>query len=96
MMVLYKNDFGQCRLSENNDLVSHLPQAQTKGTLGVKSSRTLAPSWCSTHGVRSLTMFLSRVDPSSALDFLWACSHIPRIWQGRDQKTPQVRHWDTL
>ncbi|XP_062868566.1 integrator complex subunit 1 [Trichomycterus rosablanca] len=32
-----------------------------------------------------------RVDPSSALDFLWACSHIPRIWQGRDQKTPQKR-----
>uniref|UniRef100_A0A6Q2XXX1 Integrator complex subunit 1 n=1 Tax=Esox lucius TaxID=8010 RepID=A0A6Q2XXX1_ESOLU len=30
-----------------------------------------------------------RLDPTSALDFLWACSHIPRIWQGRDQKTPQ-------
>lgn len=34
---------------------------------------------------------VSRLDPSSALDFLWACSHIPRIWQGRDQKIPQVR-----
>lgn len=33
----------------------------------------------------------SRLDPSSALDFLWACSHIPRIWQGRDQKISQVR-----
>ncbi|KAJ8389650.1 hypothetical protein AAFF_G00115260 [Aldrovandia affinis] len=32
-----------------------------------------------------------RLDPSSALDFLWACSHIPRIWQGRDQKTSQKR-----
>ncbi|RXN10733.1 integrator complex subunit 1 [Labeo rohita] len=31
------------------------------------------------------------LDPTSALDFLWACSHIPRIWQGRDQKTPQKR-----
>ncbi|KAJ3581991.1 hypothetical protein NHX12_016009 [Muraenolepis orangiensis] len=30
-----------------------------------------------------------RLDPSPALDFLWACSHIPRIWQGRDQKIPQ-------
>uniref|UniRef100_A0A669F6N8 Integrator complex subunit 1 n=1 Tax=Oreochromis niloticus TaxID=8128 RepID=A0A669F6N8_ORENI len=30
-----------------------------------------------------------KLDPSSALDFLWACSHIPRIWQGRDQKIPQ-------
>lgn len=33
----------------------------------------------------------NRVDPTAALDFLWACSHIPRIWQGRDQKTPQKR-----
>lgn len=33
-----------------------------------------------------------RLDPSSALDFLWACSHIPRIWQGRDQKIRQVRY----
>ena len=32
-----------------------------------------------------------RLDPSSSLDFLWACSHIPRIWQGRDQKIRQVR-----
>ncbi|MGH0122324.1 UNVERIFIED_CONTAM: hypothetical protein FKN15_003115, partial [Acipenser sinensis] len=32
-----------------------------------------------------------RLDPSSSLDFLWACIHIPRIWQGRDQKTPQKR-----
>nr|XP_020466080.1 integrator complex subunit 1 isoform X2 [Monopterus albus] len=32
-----------------------------------------------------------KLDPSSALDFLWACSHIPRIWQGRDQKIPQKK-----
>ncbi|XP_056870857.1 integrator complex subunit 1 isoform X1 [Takifugu flavidus] len=30
-----------------------------------------------------------KLDPSSSLDFLWACSHIPRIWQGRDQKIRQ-------
>lgn len=43
-----------------------------------------------------VTLFhlISRLDPTSALDFLWACSHIPRIWQGRDQKTPQV--WSQL
>ncbi|KAF3845959.1 hypothetical protein F7725_003037 [Dissostichus mawsoni] len=34
---------------------------------------------------------LLQLDPSSALDFLWACSHIPRIWQGRDQKIPQKK-----
>uniref|UniRef100_A0A3Q3XEF0 Uncharacterized protein n=1 Tax=Mola mola TaxID=94237 RepID=A0A3Q3XEF0_MOLML len=32
-----------------------------------------------------------KLDPSSALDFLWACSHIPRIWQGRDQKICQKK-----
>ncbi|XP_020830897.1 integrator complex subunit 1 isoform X2 [Phascolarctos cinereus] len=32
-----------------------------------------------------------RFDPSAALDFLWACIHVPRIWQGRDQRTPQKR-----
>ncbi|KAB0403447.1 hypothetical protein E2I00_001896, partial [Balaenoptera physalus] len=31
-----------------------------------------------------------RFDPSASLDFLWACIHIPRIWQGRDQRTPQA------
>ncbi|XP_073504214.1 integrator complex subunit 1 isoform X1 [Phyllobates terribilis] len=30
-----------------------------------------------------------RFHPSASLDFLWACVHIPRIWQGRDQRTPQ-------
>ncbi|KAM7228610.1 hypothetical protein CapIbe_021064 [Capra ibex] len=33
----------------------------------------------------------SRFDPSASLDFLWACIHVPRIWQGRDQRTPQKR-----
>ncbi|XP_049759647.1 integrator complex subunit 1 isoform X1 [Elephas maximus indicus] len=32
-----------------------------------------------------------RLDPSASLDFLWACIHVPRIWQGRDQRTPQKR-----
>ncbi|XP_062999601.1 integrator complex subunit 1 [Elgaria multicarinata webbii] len=32
-----------------------------------------------------------RFDPTASLDFLWACIHIPRIWQGRDQRIPQKR-----
>ncbi|XP_032315764.1 LOW QUALITY PROTEIN: integrator complex subunit 1 [Camelus ferus] len=32
-----------------------------------------------------------RFDPSASLDFLWACIHVPRVWQGRDQRTPQRR-----
>ncbi|XP_048349441.1 integrator complex subunit 1 isoform X2 [Sphaerodactylus townsendi] len=32
-----------------------------------------------------------RSDPAASLDFLWACIHIPRIWQGRDQRIPQKR-----
>lgn len=34
--------------------------------------------------------FPPRLDPSASLDFLWACIHVPRIWQGRDQRTPQA------
>ncbi|XP_053327489.1 integrator complex subunit 1 [Spea bombifrons] len=37
-----------------------------------------------------------RFDPSASLDFLWACIHIPRIWQGRDQHTPQKRRDEFL
>uniref|UniRef100_A0A8C5R0A5 Integrator complex subunit 1 n=1 Tax=Leptobrachium leishanense TaxID=445787 RepID=A0A8C5R0A5_9ANUR len=37
-----------------------------------------------------------RFDPSASLDFLWACIHIPRIWQGRDQHTPQKRRGELV
>ena len=33
--------------------------------------------------------FYYRFDSTSALDFLWACMHIPKIWQGRDKKPPK-------
>lgn len=38
----------------------------------------------------TLGSLLPRFDPSASLDFLWACIHVPRIWQGRDQRTPQA------
>ncbi|XP_062264051.1 integrator complex subunit 1 isoform X1 [Platichthys flesus] len=51
-------------------------------------------NWCTL--LQCISALLSKrqdykLDPSSALDFLWACSHIPRIWQGRDQKIPQKK-----
>lgn len=51
-------------------------------------------SWTTLH--RCIRMLLSknrehRSDPAVSLDFLWACIHIPRIWQGRDQRIPQKR-----
>ncbi|XP_066292608.1 integrator complex subunit 1-like [Branchiostoma lanceolatum] len=30
-----------------------------------------------------------RISSTAALDFLWACIHIPKVWQGRDTKVPQ-------
>ena len=30
---------------------------------------------------------------TAVLDFLWACLHIPKIWQGRDKKLPKVRRY---
>ncbi|XP_062914735.1 integrator complex subunit 1 isoform X2 [Mobula hypostoma] len=49
-------------------------------------------NWTTVH--RCISTLLSnqeglRLDPTATLDFLWACVHIPRIWQGRDQRTPQ-------
>uniref|UniRef100_A0A3B3ZVG2 Uncharacterized protein n=1 Tax=Periophthalmus magnuspinnatus TaxID=409849 RepID=A0A3B3ZVG2_9GOBI len=48
-------------------------------------------NWCTLLQCISALLGKQRdhLDPSSALDFLWACSHIPRIWQGRDQKIPE-------
>ncbi|XP_023242494.1 integrator complex subunit 1-like [Centruroides sculpturatus] len=31
----------------------------------------------------------SKFHSSAVLDFLWACMHIPKIWQGRVKKTPK-------
>ncbi|MBN3285694.1 INT1 protein, partial [Polyodon spathula] len=51
-------------------------------------------NWTTLHQCISILLSKQRelrLDPSPSLDFLWACIHIPRIWQGRDQKTPQKR-----
>nr|XP_026261451.1 integrator complex subunit 1 isoform X1 [Urocitellus parryii] len=51
-------------------------------------------SWSTLHQCIRVLLGKSReqrFDPSASLDFLWACIHVPRIWQGRDQRTPQKR-----
>ncbi|NXI52993.1 INT1 protein, partial [Chloroceryle aenea] len=51
-------------------------------------------SWTTLHQCIKLLLCSNqeqRFDPTASLDFLWACIHIPRIWQGRDQRTPQKR-----
>nr|XP_051686536.1 integrator complex subunit 1 isoform X2 [Oryctolagus cuniculus] len=51
-------------------------------------------SWSTLHQCIRVLLGTSReqrFDPSASLDFLWACIHVPRIWQGRDQRTPQKR-----
>ncbi|OXB82741.1 UNVERIFIED_CONTAM: hypothetical protein H355_000439 [Colinus virginianus] len=51
-------------------------------------------SWTTLHQCIKLLLCRNReqrFDPTASLDFLWACIHIPRIWQGRDQRTPQKR-----
>nr|XP_058960995.1 integrator complex subunit 1-like isoform X3 [Pocillopora verrucosa] len=32
----------------------------------------------------------NRLNPTTALDFVWTCFHCPRLWQGRDQKSTAV------
>jgi len=36
-----------------------------------------------------LSSYQSELEPSAVLDFLSACIHIPRLWQGRDQRPPK-------
>nr|XP_034987340.1 integrator complex subunit 1 [Zootoca vivipara] len=51
-------------------------------------------SWTTLHRCIKILLGKSRehrFDPTASLDFLWACIHIPRIWQGRDQRIPQKR-----
>ncbi|EDO38541.1 predicted protein [Nematostella vectensis] len=33
----------------------------------------------------------TNLSPGAALDFLWTCFHIPRLWQGRDQKSCAIK-----
>uniref|UniRef100_A0A672MNH3 Integrator complex subunit 1 n=1 Tax=Sinocyclocheilus grahami TaxID=75366 RepID=A0A672MNH3_SINGR len=87
-----------------SDLQQKLLFAQNKAKSGVSVAPSYRPyllallthqsNWSTLH--QCISSLLNkhrdqRLDPTSALDFLWACSHIPRIWQGRDQKTPQKR-----
>ncbi|XP_042293672.1 integrator complex subunit 1 isoform X1 [Sceloporus undulatus] len=51
-------------------------------------------SWTTLHHCIKILLCKNRehrFDPTASLDFLWACIHIPRIWQGRDQRMPQKR-----
>ena len=36
-----------------------------------------------------LSSYQQELEPSAVLDFLSACIHIPRLWQGRDQRPPK-------
>uniref|UniRef100_A0A8C1QA91 Integrator complex subunit 1 n=1 Tax=Cyprinus carpio TaxID=7962 RepID=A0A8C1QA91_CYPCA len=87
-----------------SDLQQKLLFAQNKAKSGVSVAPSYRPyllallthqsNWSTLHHCISSLLNKhrnQRLDPTSALDFLWACSHIPRIWQGRDQKTPQKR-----
>ncbi|GFS14002.1 integrator complex subunit 1, partial [Elysia marginata] len=33
-----------------------------------------------------------QLDPTAVLDFLWACEHIPKIWQGREKSTQKIEY----
>ncbi|XP_055874632.1 integrator complex subunit 1 isoform X1 [Biomphalaria glabrata] len=33
---------------------------------------------------------IERFDPTSVLDFVWACGHVPKIWQGREKRTLEI------
>ena len=53
-------------------------------------SRFSSNSYCRWHFKSKLIVCFS-YDATSVLDFLWACVHIPKIWQGRERKVPKVK-----
>ncbi|XP_050391471.2 integrator complex subunit 1 [Patella vulgata] len=38
----------------------------------------------------------SSFDPTAVLDFLWACLHIPKIWQGREQSSKRTELYEDV
>ncbi|XP_061404832.1 integrator complex subunit 1 [Lethenteron reissneri] len=62
--------------------------------LHLLSLLTHQSNWCTLHRtVAALLAPASTISYSAGavLDFLWACTRIPRLWQGRDIKTPRKR-----
>ncbi|CAL1532926.1 unnamed protein product [Lymnaea stagnalis] len=39
---------------------------------------------------------IAELDPTAVLDFVWACEHVPKIWQGREKRTQEVEEKEDL
>ena len=54
--------------------------------------------WKRVQNIHVLAVWSScfRLNATSVLDFVWACRHIPKIWQGRELKTVQVKSTDPI
>ena len=49
------------------------------------------------HCVRSLlNVYIPTLDPSAVLGFVWALLHVPKLWQGRERRTPRHAPQETL
>ena len=54
--------------------------------------------WKRVQNIHALAVWSScfRLNATSVLDFVWACRHIPKIWQGRELKTVQVKSTEPI
>ncbi|BFZ03172.1 hypothetical protein BsWGS_06208 [Bradybaena similaris] len=39
---------------------------------------------------------VAELNPTTVLDFIWACEHIPKIWQGREKRTQEVEQKEVV
>ncbi|CAG5115061.1 unnamed protein product, partial [Candidula unifasciata] len=39
---------------------------------------------------------IAELNPTTVLDFIWACEHIPKIWQGREKRTQEVEQKEVV
>jgi len=70
-------------------LLTHQASWQVlRSTVASVLASPTSPSISTTSSVTSATSPATVLDPGAVLDFLTACIHIPRLWQGRDQRPP--------
>lgn len=75
---------GEKKKGGNPYLLALLTHQSQWGTIHRCLNRILSPSK------------LATLNPTSVLDFVWACRHIPKIWQGRELKSVKTDRTEDL
>ncbi|XP_072029946.1 integrator complex subunit 1-like isoform X2 [Amphiura filiformis] len=87
--------FASAMSSSSRDKMAECSESKRPGSAYLLALLTHQASWYTLHRCIDQLLGRNRVDKrlnaTAVLDFLWACIHIPKIWQGRDAKASK-RH----